>query len=286
VRVLDNFSTGSMEHLAGFRDRVDIVSGDIRDYDVVRRAMDGVVYVSHQAALRSVERSVDDPLSSDEVNTHGTLHVLQAALEAKTVKRVVYASSSSVYGDNEIMPKTEDLMPMPVSPYAVSKLAGENYCRVFTKLYGLETVSLRYFNVYGPRQSPESKYAAVVPLFMNAALRSEPLEVHGDGEQSRDFTYIDSVVEANRLSCTQPNIGGAVFNIACGERNSLLDIAKIIGTFVGRELPRRHTAPRRGDVRHTLASIDRARRDLGFAPKITFEEGLRRTFDALKATLA
>jgi nucleoside-diphosphate-sugar epimerase len=183
------------------------------------------------------------------------------------------------------MPKTEDLTPMPVSPYAVSKLAGENYCRVFTKLYGLETVSLRYFNVYGPRQSPESKYAAVVPLFMQAALRNEPLEVHGDGEQSRDFTYIDSVVEANRLSCTQPNVGGGVYNIACGERHSLLDIARIVGKFVGRELPRKHTAPRRGDVRHTLASIDRARKELGFNPNIPFEDGLRRTFDALRASL-
>jgi nucleoside-diphosphate-sugar epimerase len=285
VRILDNFTTGSMDHLKGFRDRIDIVEGDIRDYELVKRAMKDVVYVSHQAALRSVERSVDDPLSSDEVNTHGTLQILMAARDAKTVKRVVYASSSSVYGDNETLPKTEDLTPVPVSPYAVSKLAGENYCRVFTKLYGLETVSLRYFNVYGPRQSPESKYAAVVPLFMQAALRNEPLEVHGDGEQSRDFTYIDSVVEANRLSCTQPNIGGAVFNIACGERHSLLDIARIVGKFVGRDLPRKHTASRRGDVRHTLASIDRARKDLGFAPKITFEDGLRKTFDALKATL-
>lgn len=285
VRILDNFSTGSMDHFKGFRDRIEIVEGDIRDYDLVQKAMKGVVYVSHQAALRSVERSVDDPLSSDEVNTHGTLHVLMAAREAKTVKRVVYASSSSVYGDNETLPKTEDLTPSPVSPYAVSKLAGENYCRVFTKLYGLETVSLRYFNVYGPRQSPESKYAAVVPLFMQAALRNEPLEVHGDGEQSRDFTYIDSVVEANRLSCTQPNIGGAVFNIACGERHSLLDIARIVGKFVGRDLPRNHVASRRGDVRHTLASIDRARKDLGFNPNIPFEDGLRNTFEALKATL-
>jgi UDP-glucose 4-epimerase len=286
VRILDNFSTGSMDHLKAFRDRVEIVEGDIRDYDLVRRAMDGVVYVSHQAALRSVERSVDDPLSSDEVNTHGTLHILMAAREAKTVKRVVYASSSSVYGDNETLPKTEDLTPSPVSPYAVSKLAGENYCRVFTKLYGLETVSLRYFNVYGPRQSPESKYAAVVPLFMQAALRNEPLEVHGDGEQSRDFTYIDSVVEANRLSWSRPNIGGAVFNIACGERHSLLDIARIVGKFVGRELPRNHVASRRGDVRHTLASIDSARKDLGFNPNVPFEDGLRKTFDALKTTLA
>jgi UDP-glucose 4-epimerase len=282
VRVLDNFSTGSMEYLRDIRDRIEIVEGDIRDYDAVQRAMNGVVYVSHQAALRSVERSVDDPLSTDDVNVHGTLHVLMAAREAKSVRRVVYASSSSVYGESEAMPKTEDLSPLPVSPYAVSKLAGELYCRVFAKLYGLETVSLRYFNVFGPRQSPKSRYAAVVPLFMQAALRNEPLEVHGDGQQSRDFTYIDNVVDVNVLACTTAGIGGSVYNVACGERHSLLEIADIIGRFVGRELPRRHTEPRRGDVRHTLASIDLVQRQLCYQPAVGFEEGLRRTFEALK----
>jgi UDP-glucose 4-epimerase len=282
VRILDNFSTGSMEYLRASRDRIEIVEADIRDYDAVRRAMDGVVYVSHQAALRSVERSVDDPLSTDDVNVHGTLHVLMAAREAKTVRRVVYASSSSVYGESEAMPKTEDLTPKPVSPYAVSKLAAELYCGVFSKLYGVETVSLRYFNVFGPRQSPKSRYAAVVPLFMHAALRNEPLEVHGDGQQSRDFTYIDNVVSANILSCTTPGVGGRVFNVACGERHSLLEIADVVGRFVGRELPRRHTEPRRGDVRHTLASIELAQRLLDYRPSVGFEEGLRLTFAALK----
>ena len=286
VRIFDNFTTGSMDNLAAIRDRVEIVRADLRDYDAVRRAMDGVTHVSHQAALRSVERSVDDPLSTDEVNVHGTLHVLMAARELKTVKRVVYASSSSVYGENEALPKTEDLTPLPVSPYAVSKLAAEQYCTVFAKLYGLETVSLRYFNVYGPKQSPESQYAAVVPLFMRAALRGEPLEVHGNGEQSRDFTYIDNVVEANRLSCVTPGISGEVFNVACGERHSLLEIADLIGRFVGRELTRRHTEPRRGDVRHTLASIAKAERLLNLHPAVGFEEGLRRTFEALKRSLS
>jgi len=285
VRIFDDFSTGSMDNLRAIRDRVEIVRADLRDYDAVQQAMQGVTYVSHQAALRSVERSVDDPLSTDEVNVHGTLHVLMAAREQKTVKRVVYASSSSVYGDNEAMPKTEDLTPSPVSPYAVSKLAAEQYCIVFAKLYGLETVSLRYFNVYGPKQSPESRYAAVVPLFMQAALRGAPLEVHGDGEQSRDFTYIDHVVQANMRSCVTPGVGGQVFNIACGERHSLLEIADLIGRFVGRELPRRHTAPRRGDVRHTLASVARAERLLNLRPAVGFEEGLRRTFEALKKEL-
>lgn len=280
VRIFDNLSTGSLDNLATFRDRVEMLEEDLRDYDAVRRAMDGVQYVCHQGALRSVERSVDDPLSSDDVNVHGTLHVLMAAREAKSVRRVVYASSSSVYGDNETLPKSEDLKPSPVSPYAVSKLAAENYCQVFSKLYGLETVSLRYFNVFGPRQSPKSQYAAVIPLFMEAAVRKEPLIVHGDGEQSRDFTYIDNVVQANILSCRQPGVGGEVFNVACGERHSLLEIADIIGRFVGRELERKHVEPRRGDVRHTLASIDRARERLGYDPNVGFEDGLRQTFDA------
>jgi UDP-glucose 4-epimerase len=278
VRIFDNLSTGSLENLAAIRDRVEIVEGDLRDADVVRAAMRGVTYVAHQAALRSVERSVDDPLSSDDVNVHGTLHVLQAAREAG-VKRVVYASSSSVYGDNPTLPKVEDQTPAPVSPYAVSKLAAEHYCRVYTKLYGVETVSLRYFNVFGPKQSPESKYAAVIPLFMRSARAGQPLEIHGDGEQSRDFTYIDNVVQANRLACTTPGVGGEVFNVACNERHSLLDIANILGRLVGRELRRNHVAPRRGDVRHTQAAIDRIQHKLHFRPTVGFEEGMRRTWE-------
>ncbi len=284
VRIFDNFSTGSMDNLATFRDRIDIVEADLRDFAAVRKAMEGVEYVCHQAALRAVQRSVDDPLSSDEVNVHGTLHILEAARQSGSVKRVVYASSSSVYGDNPALPKKEDQTPAPVSPYAVSKLAAEHYCRVFTRLYGLETVSLRYFNVFGPKQSPLSKYAAVVPLFMRAALRGEPIEVHGDGEQSRDFTHIDDVVQANMLSCTVPGVGGEAFNIACGDRHSLLEIASIIGRFVGHELQRRHVDPRAGDVRHTQADITKAERLLGFRPQVEFKEGLRRTFEWIKAT--
>jgi UDP-glucose 4-epimerase len=284
VRVFDNFSTGFADNLRPFGDRIEVVEGDLRDYGAVRRAMEGVAYVSHQAALRAVERSVDDPLSTDEVNVHGTLHVLMAAREASTVRRVVYASSSSVYGETEALPKREDQAPAPVSPYAVSKLAAEHYCRVFTRLYGLETVSLRYFNVFGPRQHPKSQYAAVVPLFLRAALRGEALEVHGDGEQSRDFTYIDNVVAANRLALTAPGIGGEVLNVACGERHSLLDIVRIVEQLVGRELPRRHVAPRRGDVRHTLASIDRIRERTGYEPSVGFAEGLRRTLAWVRET--
>jgi nucleoside-diphosphate-sugar epimerase len=279
VRIFDDFSSGSLANLAGIRDQIEIVEADLRDYAAVKRAMQGVTYVAHQGALRSVERSVDDPLSSDEVNVHGTMHVLMAARETPGVRRVAYASSSSVYGDSPVLPKVEDQAPAPVSPYAVSKLAAELYCRVFSRLYGVETVSLRYFNVFGPNQSPESRYAAVIPLFMRAALSGAPLEIHGDGEQSRDFTYIDNVVHANRLALSTPGVAGEVFNVACGERHSLLDIATALGRLIGRVLPRSHVAPRRGDVRHTQASIDRIQAKLHFRPSVSFEDGLRRTWE-------
>lgn len=282
VRVFDNFSSGTRDNLAAIADRIEIVEGDLRDFDAVRRAMDGVTHVAHQGALRSVERSVDDPMSSNAVNVTGTLHILQAARE-QGVRRVVYASSSSVYGDTEVLPKREDLPTAPISPYAVSKLAAEHYCRVYSRLFGVETVSLRYFNVFGPKQSPESKYAAVVPLFLRAAFRGEPLEIHGDGEQSRDFTYIDNVVLANRLSLTTPGVGGEVFNVACGDRHSLLEIAELIGRFHGQPLTRNHIAPRRGDVRHTQAAIDRIVSKLDYQPPVGFEEGMRRTYDWFKA---
>jgi len=286
VRVLDNFSTGDMANLADVKDRVEIVEGDLRDMDAVRRAVAGVTYIVHQAALRSVPRSVDDPLSTDAVNTHGTLQLLVAAREAKTVRRVVYASSSSVYGDSPALPKVEDQTPAPISPYAVAKLAAELYCRMFTRLYGLETVSLRYFNVFGPKQSPESKYAAVVPLFIRAALRNEPIIIHGDGEQSRDFTYIDNVVQANLLACTTPGVGGEVFNIACNARYSVLDIARTVERLLGRPAKIEHTQPRSGDVRHTQASIEKAERLLHYHPTIGFDDGMRRTFEALRRALA
>jgi UDP-glucose 4-epimerase len=285
VRILDNFSTGERANLAAVADRVEIVEGDLRDMDAVRRAVDGVTYIAHQAALRSVPRSVDDPLSTDAVNTHGTLQLLVAAREAKTVRRVVYASSSSAYGDAPLLPKVEDQTPAPISPYAVSKLAAEHYCRTFHHLYGLETVSLRYFNVFGPKQSPHSQYAAVVPLFMRAALQGEPLVVHGDGEQSRDFTYIDNVVQANLLACTTPGVGGEVFNIACNERHSVIEIARTVARLIGRNVTIEHTPPRAGDVRHTQASIEKAERLLHYHPTVDFEEGMRRTLEHLRAAL-
>jgi UDP-glucose 4-epimerase len=284
VRVLDNFSTGDPANLAAVRERIEIIEGDLRDMNAVRRAVAGVTYICHQAALRSVPRSVDDPLSTDAVNTHGTLQLLVAAHEAK-VRRLVYASSSSVYGDSPVLPKVEDQTPAPISPYAVAKLAAELYCRMYTRLYALETVSLRYFNVFGPKQSPESKYAAVVPLFMRAALNDEPLVVHGDGEQSRDFTYIDNVVQANLLACTTPGVGGEVFNIACNSRHSVLEIALTVQKLLGRKLSIEHTAARAGDVRHTQASIDKAARLLNYHPTVGFEDGMRRTFEYLRAEL-
>ncbi|MFI5396504.1 MAG: SDR family oxidoreductase [Candidatus Binatia bacterium] len=286
VRILDDFSTGSLINLAEVKERVEVIEGDLRDLAVVRRAVAGVTYILHQAALRSVPRSIDDPLSTDEVNTHGTLQLLLAAREAKTVRRVVYASSSSAYGDSPALPKVEDQLPSPISPYAVAKLAAEYYCRMFTRLYGLETVSLRYFNVFGPKQSPESKYAAVVPLFIRAALRGEPVIVHGDGEQSRDFTYIDNVVQANLKACAAAGVGGEVFNIACNTRHSVLEIAHTIQKLLGRTINIQHTPPRAGDVRHTQASIEKAQRLLDYHPTIGFEEGMRRTFEHWSRQLA
>jgi UDP-glucose 4-epimerase len=275
VRVLDNFSTGRRENLVDLNG-VEVVEGDLRDGAAVRRAVAGVAGVFHQAALRSVPRSVDDPHSSNEVNVTGTLELLLACREAK-VPRVVYASSSSVYGDDPVLPKVETLATRPVSPYAVSKLAAEHYCHVFARLYGVETVSLRYFNVFGPRQNPESKYSAVIPRFLELALKREPLEIHGDGEQSRDFTYIDNVVAGNLLAMSSPNVSGEVFNVACGTRHSLLAIADAIGNFLGRQPERQHVAARAGDVRHTLADVSKAERLLGYRPGVDFAEGMQRT---------
>ena len=274
VRVLDDFSTGRRENLADLG--VEVVEGDLRDAATVRRAVAGVDGVFHEAALRSVPRSVDDPLSSNEVNVTGSLVLLLACREAR-VRRLVYASSSSVYGDDPTLPKVETLPTQPISPYAVSKLAAEHYCQTFARLYGVETVSLRYFNVFGPRQNPESKYSAVIPRFLAQALAGEPLEVHGDGEQSRDFTYIDNVVQANVLAMTTPGVSGEVFNVACGTRHSLLAIADAIAGFLGRRLERNHVAARAGDVRHTQADIGKVERLLGYRPAIDFATGMRRT---------
>lgn len=281
VRVIDNFVTGKRQNLNHQVRKIELVEGDILDLATVRKAMKGIRYVFHQAALRSVPLSVDDPLSTNEVNSQGTLNILLAARD-EGVKRVIYASSSSVYGNSPELPKNEQQACFPISPYAVSKLAGENYSLVFNKVYGLETISLRYFNVFGPRQDPASPYAAVIPRFISRALSGQALEVHGDGLQSRDFTYIDDVVEANILSSRAERCEGKVFNIACGEAHSLLDLIALLEKLLGKTLRIDYTPARSGDVRHTLADITRAGRQIGYHPMTTFEEGLVQTITYFK----
>jgi UDP-glucose 4-epimerase len=276
VRVFDNFSSGKQENLCGLEEKVEVIFGDLLDQGVLSKAMEGVEVVFHQAALRSVPFSVENPALVNRVNVEGTVNVLIAARDAR-VTRVVYASSSSVYGDSLELPKSEHSLPKPVSPYAVSKLAGEYYCRVFSQLYGLETVSLRYFNVYGPRQDPTSQYAAVIPRFIHWSIRGEPLEVHGDGLQSRDFTYIDNVVSANLLAAQCRDGIGEVFNVGQGSAHTLLDLANLLQDIFGMELRLLHTRGRPGDVRHTLADISEAERYLDYRPEVSFEDGIVRT---------
>lgn len=278
VRVVDNFSTGKRENLAHVADRIDLREISITEREPLADAMQGVDYVFHFAALASVPRSVKNPLASNEHNVTGTLNVLLTARDAG-VKRVVYAGSSSAYGDVEAEYKSEDMPPCPLSPYAVAKLAAEQYCQVFTRVYGLETVTVRYFNVFGPRQDPTSAYAAVIPKFITAMLAGQPPTVEGDGLQSRDFTYIDNVVRGNFLACTTPGVAGQTFNIACGGRISLLDMIDLLNRALGTEIAPVFIAPRPGDVRHSRADVSKACRLLGFEPEISFEEGLSRTLD-------
>jgi len=283
VRVLDNFLTGKKENLAGLAERYgdafELVEGDLRDLEVTRRCAEGAEYVLHQGALPSVPRSVADPVLSNAINVGGTLNLLVAARDAG-VRRVVFAASSSAYGDTPELPKRESMTPNPKSPYAAKKLAGEHYMRIFCEVYGLETISLRYFNVFGPKQDPMSTYAAVIPRFITSVLSGTPPTVYGDGLQTRDFTYIDNVVQANLRACEAPKEAcGRVFNIACGERVSLLDILEIVYKLVGRRVPPKFETARLGDVRDSLADISLAKGILGYEPRIGFPEGLSRTFD-------
>jgi UDP-glucose 4-epimerase len=283
VRVLDNFSTGSRANLAfakGNR-RLQIIRGDLKSLATVERAVRGVTAVFHQAAMRSVPRSVADPLGANASNVTGTLHVLVAAARQKKKPRVVYASSSSVYGERPDLPKREDQATAPISPYAASKVAGELYASVWSRLFGVETVGLRYFNVFGPRQDPKSEYAAVIPRFILWGRQGKPLHVHGDGTQSRDFTYIDNVVSANLLAAAAPApaVSGKSFNVGCGSRTSLLEIIASLARLLGRPLTTKHLPTRVGDVPHTLADIGAAKRDMGYEPLVDFAEGLRRTVD-------
>ncbi len=276
VRVLDNFSFGKEKNLWGLEHEVELVSGDLLDLETVQKATEGVEVVFHQAALRSVPFSVENPHLVNRVNVEGTLNVLIAARDMG-VRRVVYASSSSVYGDAPSLPKKEKQTPRPISPYAVSKLAGEHYCRVFTTLYGLETVCLRYFNVFGPGQDPDSQYAAVVPRFIVGTLHGETLQVHGDGLQSRDFAYIENVVDANLLAAQSQEANGCVFNIGHGKAHTLMDVIDLLRQVMRSELRWVHSPERPGDVRQTLADISQAKRHLGYRPRISFEEGITET---------
>lgn len=273
VRVLDNFSTGRRENLIPYQKNIELIEGDIRSYHTTIKAMKGIDYVLHQAALPSVPRSIYDPITSNEVNINGTLNLLHAALDAG-VKRFVYASSSSVYGDSPISPKHEELTPNPKSPYAVTKLAGEHYCKVFHQIYGLETVSLRYFNVFGPRQNPDSQYSAVIPKFLKLLLNNQPPTIYGDGTQSRDFTYVDNNVEANLLACTADNVAGKVYNIACGTNFTLLDLVQNLNQILGTNIQPIHGEKRSGDVLHSLADIQKAEKELGYKVKTSFKDGL------------
>jgi len=281
VRVLDNFSTGRRANLAfakGDR-RLEIIRGDLANLRTVERAVHGVAAVFHQAAMRSVPRSVADPLGANASNVTGTLHVFVGAARQKRKPRVVYASSSSVYGERPDLPKREEQPTAPISPYAASKVAGELYGSVWSRLFGVETVGLRYFNVFGPGQDPKSEYAAVIPRFILWATQGKPLQVHGDGTQSRDFTYIDNVVSANLLAAAAPAaaVSGKAYNVGCGSRTSLLEIIAALEQHLGRPLPRTHSPTRVGDVPHTLADINAAKRDMGYEPLVDFAEGLRRT---------
>jgi UDP-glucose 4-epimerase len=276
VRILDNYATGRAGNLAGIAEQVEIVRGDLRDPDAVTHAVRGVEIVLHQAALNSNPRSIKEPEPTNAVNVGGTLCLLEAARRSG-VRRVVYASSSSVYGESPVLPKTEDLPVMPMAPYGVSKLAAELYCRVFTRVYGLETISLRYFNVFGPRQLPDSEYAAVIPRFLRCMLAGQRPVIFGDGEQSRDFTPVANVVAANLCAAEATQGIGEAFNVACGQASTLNQVAGWLNEALGTDLPPLHEPPRPADIRHSYASIRQAEQLLGYRPRLTVREGLAET---------
>lgn len=284
VRVLDNLSTGSKTRLAGAADRIEFIEGDLRDGAVCEAACRGVEVVFHQAALASVPRSVDEPETFHAHNIDGTFRLLLAARGAGC-KRVIYAASSSAYGDQPEQPKHEAMLPAPLSPYALTKLVGELYARVFFECYGLETISLRYFNVFGPHQDPASQYAAVIPAFVSAILRGRQPIIFGDGEQTRDFTHIDNVVQANVLAASAPQATGQVLNIACGRSVTINEVIAALNKLLGKRIVPRYEPPRRGDVRHSQADISLARKEIGFVPSVMFEEGLARTIEWYKVNL-
>ena len=280
VRVLDDFSTGKRENLI-FDVKypsLKVIEGDIRDLHTCQKAVEGMEYVFHQGALPSVQRSVEDPETSNAVNAGGTLNILLAA-RVKGVKRVIYASSSSVYGDTPTLPKHEEMPTNPLSPYALQKCVGEHYCRLFYQLYGLETISLRYFNIFGPKQDPNSLYSAVIPKFIDALIRDRPPVIFGDGEQSRDFTYIENVVQANLLAMSAEHLHGEAINIACGKRISLNQLFHVLKEILGSKVSPLYQEPRKGDVKHSLADIRKGKEIVGYEPTVGVEIGLKKTAD-------
>lgn len=278
VRVVDNFDTGSRQNLKHVAGEIEIVATSVQDPVAMQKAVEGIDFVLHQAARGSVPRSISDPTGTHESNLTGTLHVLQAAHKAG-VKRVVFASSSSVYGESPTLPKEESMFPSPLSPYAATKLASEYYCSVYTRAFGLETVALRYFNVYGPRQNPNIQYAAVIPLFIKQMLLKEPCTIFGDGEQTRDFTYVGDCVRANLLACKAADVAGEVINIACGGQTTVNTLFELLSTITSCDIPPHHTVPRAGDVRHSYATIARAEKLLGYRPAMSLAEGLKKTVE-------
>ena len=284
VRVIDNFSTGKRENLEPFKKRTEIIEADISDSKNLADALKGADYVIHQAAIPSVPKSILDPIKSHQANVDGTLRLLVACRDAG-VKRVVYASSSSLYGDSPTLPKHEGMMPKPLSPYGGQKLFAEMYCQVFTRAYGLETVSLRYFNVFGPRQDATSQYSGVLALFIPAVLEGRRPTIYGDGEQSRDFTYVKNVVQANLLACKAPGVAGQVFNVACGDRITVNSMLQQINKITGKDIAPVYAGARAGDIKHSQADISRAKEELGYEPKVSFEEGLRHTIEWYRENL-
>jgi len=284
VRVLDNFCSGKKENIkfANGNSNFQLIEGDIRDYDLCLSSTQGIDYVLHQAALRSVPKSLDDPYSYNDVNINGTLNLLRASKENK-VKRFVFASSSSIYGDTDVFPEQEDALPLLISPYALSKLAGEYYCRIFSENYKLATVSLRYFNVFGPRQSLDDEYAVVIPKFIHCMLRDEQPPIFGNGKQSRDFSFIANVVEANILAATKEGIKSGVFNVANNKDHTVLDLVKILNKIMNKSIQPKLLPIRLGDVFKTLADISRIKEALGFKTLVDFEAGLKITVDWFKS---
>lgn len=276
VRVLDNFLTGKKENLTPFINKIEFIEGDIRNYDICNKSVEGIDFVLHQAALPSVPRSVSDPITSNEINITGTLNMLVASQKAG-IKSFVFASSSSVYGDDQCLPKKEGSEGNPLSPYALGKLTGEKYCQIFSGLHKFNTVCLRYFNIFGPRQDPFSQYAAAIPNFVTKILNNEQPIIYGDGEQSRDFTYVSNVVEANLLACKAQNVSGVAVNIACGSRTTVNVLVDEIKTILDKNIPSDFCDPRPGDVKHSHADISKAEGMLNYRPLITFKEGLEKT---------